>query len=94
MDLSSLVEIISSVEIGSELNYLASQLTDIVTKAIFHIPRFMKALLHQLLDPCLGGGTLQGSHESILLRCDLRIGRQAGNVGQALRFRDGLLVER
>jgi hypothetical protein len=66
----------------------------VITEPGLHVARLVKPLLEQLLNALLCRGTPECGQESVPLRCDLSVGRQAVQVDQSFRLGDRLLVER
>jgi hypothetical protein len=54
----------------------------------------METMVQQGFYPRLAGGAVERSNKCVPLKCNFRVGRQAGNIGQMFRFRDGPFVER
>src|SRR5215813_405837 len=75
-------------------NQSLSKLPHIVSQAIFHIARFVKAQLHQFFNPLLSRWSCDRSKARIPPSCDFDIRRQTSGVDKALRINDRPLVER
>src|SRR5215471_6708059 len=74
--------------------YSAPKLSHVISQAIFCIAGFVKASLHQRLDPLLRGWSYYRSKARIPPGCNFDIRRQTGSVDKALGINDCPLVER
>src|SRR5215469_1952750 len=73
---------------------LSADLADVISQTVFHITRFVKTSLHQLIDPLLRGRSHDRRKAHIPLWCDFIVRRQTGHVSEALGLADRPLVER
>ena len=71
---------------------LARDLAQVVSEAIFDIPRLVEAARHQRFDPILGGRSPERSDARIPPGTELDVRRQAG-VDEALGVSDRPFVE-
>src|SRR5262249_22524116 len=72
---------------------LPPDLADVISQAVFHIARLVKASLHQPLDPLLRGRPHNRGKAYIPLRRDFVVRRQTGDVDEALGLADRSFVE-
>jgi hypothetical protein len=72
----------------------APNLSHKISQVIFCVTRFAKPSLQQPFDPLLCGGLCHRSNARVPPGFDFNVGRQAGNVDQALGMSECLFVER
>src|SRR6516225_6053050 len=69
------------------------ELSDVISKPGFYVSRFVKPTLKQLSNSRLGRGASHRGEKRVPLGRDLRVGRQAVQVDQALGLCDCVFVE-
>jgi len=72
----------------------APKLSHVISQAIFCIPGFVKASLHQRLDPLLRGWSSHRSKARVPPGCNFDVRRQTSSVDKALSINDCPFVER
>src|SRR5262249_11926227 len=84
----------SSALMNVYLKGLSADLADVMSQTVFYISRFVKASLHQFLDPLLRGRAHDRGKAHIPLGCNFEVRRQAGHVDEVFGLGDRPLVER
>src|SRR5258705_9574460 len=72
----------------------AAELTHVVSQPIFNVAWLVEATLHQFIDSRLGSGALNRGKTCVPLGGNFCVGREARNIDEVFRFRNGLFVER